>query len=652
VWDVKAGAGLDGATVKVIQGTATPPSIDTYDQGYYILHNIKTGASKVEVSKSGYITRSEDLTVAKSSQNQVNFGIVPIPATNTYSIVLTWPAAYSRNLDIHLWTPITLFQSHIFPTNPGSIDSEPFVRLDAADNDYYTEVVTLDRHQMDSGHYVFVVNQSYVYPTHTNLAGSKAKVQIYDDTGTLVAGPYTAPMSGSGSWWNVLNFDKADGTDLNFKSTGGTPPTLVNKIQTRSPAPWTGDEGIYGIVRLNAPGRGFAGIDVTIDGSPSAPKTTAKTDARGYFAVGGLPVGTYKVTPTYPGYTVTHEASGEHFASVEITTTDSLVWNWTGFFKISPDTGTPTGGKHRAMAAQGHFVYLASGPSVDIINIAYKDNPVPVKRFLPTLGDINDMALAGNQLYLATTSGLDILDISNPEEPYEIGYYLNLGGPTGVAISGNYAYLAYGWGDLFIFDISHPNAPQYVSEYHISGYAEKLVVSGNYVYLAYGDTGAFRGIFVVNVKNPALPYGVGYAFVSGYPIDIAVSGNYAYMVGGVSYDYVTGTYTGGRINIFDVSKPSSIKKVTEITLTDPVYDAFLENGYAYLANGPAGLMIYDIHDPKHGVTLTGSLITDGAAYCTYKLDDFSFMGNEAKLQIVDVSNKAVPVGRGSYSPGP
>jgi hypothetical protein len=336
-------------------------------------------------------------------------------------------------------------------------------------------------------------------------------------------------------------------------------------------------------------------------------------------------------------------------------------------FTLTPVSGSKTGGEHKAVATQGHFTYLASGSSLDIFNIADKTTPAAVKRFQPSIGKINDMVLAGNYAFLASDDGLNIVDISDPASAYNAGFYLDYGGLTGVAVKGRYAYLLYGWSDLFIVDfndfITGADNPtvKYVSEFHIAGYGERITIAGNYAYIAYGDTGAFRGLYVVNIADPLHPQGIGFAPVSGYPIDVTVSGKYAYLVGGVSYDYITGLYTGGRLNVFDISNPSMPRQITEMTFTDPVYDVKAIEGYVYLANGAGGMKILNASNPLFGVDLPVVGTGFASAYpatCVDVLDKYAYVGSkdptldDSKLEVVSLGNKAAPFLSGSIVPAP
>ncbi len=673
VTDVKTLQGVDGVTVEVLQGTnnSVVGTDTTAEQGYFIIHNVPKGSTTVRISMAGYLTTSQKVNITAPSQNLLYFGFVPTPAANQYSFVLTWPTNSPRSFDMHLWvSPNGPNRAHIFPYDVGSITSIPFVHMDAANNPYFTEVITVDRQNLLTGDYRLAVAQ--VSPNTTSPTGSGAKLEIYDDTGSLVsgAGPYIIPKTGFGAWWYILDFTKTDAGPLDLTTAA---PKVTNKIQNISPAPWSTDKVMFGYVWLKDSSCGFADINVSIDGKGVVPNTTAKTDISGLFIVGGLAPGTYTVTPSAPGFDVA-SASNPLKSSVDVEILSeypdsNFPYFFSDYFILTPAAGAKTGGDHTAVATQGHFTYLASGSSLDIYNIADKTHPAAVKRFQPSIGKINDMVLAGNYAFLASDDGLNIVDISNPAAAYNAGFYLDYGGLTGVAVKGRYAYLLYGWADLIVVDIndfitgvSDPLV-RYVSEFHIAGYGERITIEGNYAYIAYGDTGEFRGMYVVNIANPLHPQGIGFASVSGYPIDVAVSGHYAYLVGGVNYDYLTGTYSGGRLNVFDISNPSMPRQITEMDFDDPVYDVKAIEGYVYLANGAAGMKILDATNPSFGVDLpqVGSGFSSDSAYlatCVDVLDKFGYLGStkstldDSKLEVVSVGNKAHPFLSGSIAPAP
>lgn len=122
-------------------------------------------------------------------------------------------------LDSHLWVPGSP-GFYVFYGNRGSCSVSPFACLDIDDtNGYGPETVTIS--QFTAGKYTYAVQR---YSMSGELAGSGARVQVYDNSGLIL--DLTIPTSGSGTWWHVFDFDGLAGT-----------LTLVNQILGASPGP-------------------------------------------------------------------------------------------------------------------------------------------------------------------------------------------------------------------------------------------------------------------------------------------------------------------------------------------------------------------------------------------------------------------------------
>jgi hypothetical protein len=67
----------------------------------------------------------------------------------------------------------------------------------------------------------------------------------------------------------------------------------------------------------------------------------------------------------------------------------------------------------------------------------------------------------------------------------------------------------------------------------------------------------------------------------------------------------------------------------------------VRNGFAYIAAGPAGLIIVDVHDPLHPA-IVGTLHTPGLANDLVVEGGRAYIADDTSLQIIDVTNPAVP----------
>ena len=190
-----------------------------------------------------------------------------------------------------------------------------------------------------------------------------------------------------------------------------------------------------------------------------------------------------------------------------------------------------------------------------------------------------------------------------------------------------------------------------------------VFVSGNYAYVT---SESVHTLEIVDISNPALPAhkgsivnNVGGA-VLAFPSSVAVSGNYA---------YITSRF-GNSLEVFDISDPAN-----------PVYVSTLHNGdggavlrcptslsisgnYAYMIStgcanaNPTAVEIVDISDstnPTHvNSYFEGSLaginslaISGNYLYLTF----VCFCNGGGGIRILDISNPALPVSKGSIFDG-
>jgi len=108
--------------------------------------------------------------------------------------------------------------------------------------------------------------------------------------------------------------------------------------------------------------------------------------------------------------------------------------------------------------------------------------------------------------------------------------------------------------------------------------------------------------------------------------DVFVLGDYAYVC-----DF-------GNLKIFDVSNASNPLLVS-ITAAGCM-DLFVAGGYAYLAEGSANFLIYDVTDPA-APTQIGEYYDEGAM-SVHVLGKYAYVGDSQGLSILDVSNPQSP----------
>ncbi len=103
-----------------------------------------------------------------------------------------------------------------------------------------------------------------------------------------------------------------------------------------------------------------------------------------------------------------------------------------------------------------------------------------------------------------------------------------------------------------------------------------------------------------------------------------------------------------RLLALDVSSPNNPALIARSPLlSDTVQGVCVADGYAYVADGTAGLLVMDLADPT-ALRVSGSLRTGGNARNVYVVDGYAYVaGGWAGMEIIDVSNPAVPRPLGS-----
>jgi hypothetical protein len=240
------------------------------------------------------------------------------------------------------------------------------------------------------------------------------------------------------------------------------------------------------------------------------------------------------------------------------------------------------------------------------------------------------VAVSGAYAYVAAgLAGLEVINVSDPSNPQRVGGCAMAGGPaSAVAVSGQHAYVAVGWGgSLVVCDLSDAANPRRVGNVLCS--ASSLAVSGNCVYV----TAPLGGLQVIEISDPANP-------------KIVATQNAMWFGGlAVSEDKL---YVAAReLVVFDVGDPAQPQQLNWAAEPAIPQDLAVSAGYAYLADGEAGLQVLDIRNPARpqrvgGCDAAGSsvgvVIADGYAYVA----ECHSMNSRGGLQVIAVQDPSNP----------
>jgi len=127
-------------------------------------------------------------------------------------------------------------------------------------------------------------------------------------------------------------------------------------------------------------------------------------------------------------------------------------------------------------------------------------------------------------------------------------------------------------------------------------------------------------------------------------VDVVVDGDTAY-VATYGAAYGTWVYDEGGLISLDVTDPSAVEKLDEVTTDSVVRDITLQDDRLYLANAMAGVAVYDIAEPddleRLGTFTTDGNFSLGDAAAVAAADAYLYVGDaESGLVVLDVSDPA------------
>jgi hypothetical protein len=181
--------------------------------------------------------------------------------------------------------------------------------------------------------------------------------------------------------------------------------------------------------------------------------------------------------------------------------------------------------------------------------------------------------------------------------PTPLSYVTIPGFANGVAVNGNYAYVAAGASGLQVVNVSNRNNPQIVASLALKGNANNVRLLGNLAYVAAGSS----GLEIVDVTNPLAPALLGTFATGGTALDVNVRGTTAYIA------------NSSNLVLADVTNPAVITKIGAVSLSGTIQgvDVDPSRKLAVVAAGTTGLEVVDISNPAAPV-LRGTVSTGDA----------------------------------------
>jgi hypothetical protein len=204
----------------------------------------------------------------------------------------------------------------------------------------------------------------------------------------------------------------------------------------------------------------------------------------------------------------------------------------------------------------------------------------------------------------------------------------------GVQIVERHAYLAAGAAGLIVLDLSDPAALRVVGRCSTKGSAVNVAVLGNHAYIADSS-----GLQVIDVSDPAAPVRIGEHPTTTPAFAVRLRDNVAYLACGDS-----------GLQSIDVSVPTNPVVLGSYDTTGRALDLWIADQIVYVADSEAGLQMFDAKDPAN-LRRLGSHAVSGSARVIQTRGNLAFIGADAELRVIDISNPATPHNVGSYRAG-
>ena len=367
-----------------------------------------------------------------------------------------------------------------------------------------------------------------------------------------------------------------------------------------------------------------AGLSIVNVSNPAAPTLVSNLPLPGGFAGRAYDLavsGNYVYVADYLG--------GFKGIDVSNPASPSVVWNY--FL-----------GTAYSVAVSGGYLYLGQNwPGVDVMSLSNPAAPAFVGRWpIGSYKEADEIVVSGTVAYLANRDdGLVMLNVSDPANPAFLGAYDTPGIALSVAVVGTTAYVA-DYYSIQTIDVTNPASPS------LLGSRSSVPRPGGVVADA-GSVDVVDSVFGFSrydASDPNLPTIVGFYTAPGNSYAVAASGNTAYVLDTTRY-----------FHIVDISNPAFPVRLKEVLLPkSPYYSVALSGSRAHTLSESWQLDTLDVSNPASPLLLGLGYqpppnYLESVASCWPNL---CIASNHGGLDVADVSNPNAPYRVGIYdTPG-
>ncbi len=219
------------------------------------------------------------------------------------------------------------------------------------------------------------------------------------------------------------------------------------------------------------------------------------------------------------------------------------------------------GGSTARFTLMNSKLYTIDDRNLKVFDVAEPKNPV-FQRTVNIGFGIETIFPYEDKLYIGSTTGMHIFQISNSSAPTKLSTYQHFTSCDPVVVQGKYAYVTLRSGNfcrqginvLEVLDVEDPTKPKLLSSFPMLN-PHGLSINNTNLFICEGENGlkAFNSSDVLKIGEKQL------SFIKDFSAIDVISGPKSLIVTG--YD---GVFQ------FDYSNPSSLKKLSQITL-EPLY---------------------------------------------------------------------------------
>ena|GEM_PF-6194082 len=325
-------------------------------------------------------------------------------------------------------------------------------------------------------------------------------------------------------------------------------------------------------------------------------------------------------------------------------------------------------GKAQRVAIDGSYLYVADSDfGLRILDISVPTSPTLVRDY--EIEYCGDVLIIDHFAYVSGGSdGIQMYDIADPANPVFQGAIVSEGWSL-LEVDG-YLYVQESWSRLEIFDVSTPPAYSLAGTFEpASSSAKSAAVYGDYVYVCAGN------VFTIDCSDPTNPVVIHEYDTQGqYGAQMArISGDHLFVVDGtglealdlsdpeepvyagrlnvdVSFISIDGDYAAvsnsNTVYLVNISNPGSMSIEGTYSGSPFFRDAVLSGNYLYLSinysSSSAELHIIDVSDPVSPQLMTIYSTTRSSFSAIEAAGDYLYLHAGYGLEIVDVSNPALP----------